>query len=193
MNVINATEGLDPARRQAGFGLLETGIAMVVVLGILGGALAMFGSHKGEMTANRVEADYQEIHRSIERLYRARPGYDGLTEEILATSGALPDSMVVGDKIIPSSRREMNIYTGTVGACSRPNCVERYGIKFWDLTVGVCKKLAHRTYPGTPQLIAIGADHTNFYEPFSDRNGMADSCEDTRVDGTVGFRIFYTK
>jgi type II secretory pathway pseudopilin PulG len=187
-------------RREKGFGLLETAIAMVVVGAIAVGGIVMYSSSDKSAKASELMEDFQTIHDAIERLYANKAGYDGLSETSLAQSGVLPDNMVVGSAIVPSNRTGMSLIVAASSSCpSRPGCRDVFGLHFWDLDPEVCKRAVTMQPPGRPYQIVIGeaeagggTGRTTFTPPY-DPNAMVSACESLDTNGRGDIILYYRR
>lgn len=174
-------------RKQRGFGLLETAIAMVVVAAIAGGGLMLYSSNKSAEMGVRLYEEFMDLKTGVKKLYANRSGYEGLTEQALYDAGVIKPEMARGDgRFYHSAGYIIEIHSTTAGCTAYPGCHGGFGVKMFRLRREVCKDLARKAYGDDVDMYWIGLDY--HYPPF-DTDALAASCD----TGDASFRVFFKR
>jgi type II secretory pathway pseudopilin PulG len=161
--------------RERGFGLLETAIAMVVVLGIAAGALQAYTTFRTQEMASRLYQEFMDLKVGIIRAYENKPGYEGMTEQALFQAGAIPQEMDGGDGwFYHSARFPIQIEPVNGGCTSYPGCSNSFVLKMFGLKPEVCRLLAEQDYGDGVTRYWIGNEH--IYPPVS-KDTLAAACD----------------
>jgi hypothetical protein len=178
---------LSKIRRQRGFGLLETAVAMVVILAIAGGGLAFYSSNRHAETGVRLYEEFMDLKRGVQSLYANKSGYEGLTEQTLYDAGVISPEMARGDgRFHHSEGHLIQIHSTVAGCTAYPGCHGGYGVKMFALRPEVCKTLARQDYGDNVYTYWIGLDY--HYPPF-DQDALVASCD----TGDASFRVFFQR
>lgn len=173
--------------KERGFGLLETAVAMVVVLAIAGGGLAFYSSNRHAETGVRLYEEFMSLKNGVQKLYANKSGYEGLTEQALYDAGVIRPEMARGDgRFYHSEGKLIEIHSARFGCTAYPGCHAGYGVKMFALRQEVCETLARQDYGDNIHMYWIGLDY--HYPPF-DKDALADSC----ATGDASFRVFFER
>lgn len=180
------------AKRQFGFGMLDIAVAMVVMTVLLGGAIYFYNLNHTSALSEKLYQEFEDLQRGVNKLYANKPGFEGLTEDILFDAGVIPDHMARPNNSTYEYRHSgkggIQIQPVSGGCTRAPGCADAYGVKMFYLEEGVCRKLVMRDYDRVYQF-HIG---TTVYPSDADKLTMVNSCDDYS-NGRQAFRVFFTK
>jgi prepilin-type N-terminal cleavage/methylation domain-containing protein len=172
---------------QKGFGLLETAIAMVVVAALAGGALMFYSSNKHTQLGITLYEELMSMKNKTIKLYQGKPGYEGITEQILYDAGVIPEQMARGDgRFYHAGGQLMEMVPITAGCTAYPGCRSGFGLKYFGIESEVCEHMARQDYGGDAYFMWIGTDY--HYAPF-DKNALVASC----AASNPAFRVFFKR
>ena len=180
------------AKKQFGFGMLDIAVAMVVMTAVLGGAIYFYNLNQKSALSEKLYQEFEDLQRGVNKLYANKPGFEGMTEDILFNAGVIPGYMARPDNSTYEYRHSgkggIQIQPANGGCTRAPGCADAYAVKMFYLEEEVCRKLVMRDYDRVYQY-HIGS---TVYPPSADKLTMVDSCDDYSA-GRQAFRVFFTK
>lgn len=120
-----------------GITLMETVLALVIGLAVIGGALVYFGQSQDTKQAGEIKEELTAINGIVHQLYVGTTSYQGLSSQTLTNSGLLPSKYVNGDNIVTPNRQTIQVFATTPNG----NGYTGYIVVIFNVSKSVCANL----------------------------------------------------
>lgn len=84
-------------RRQGGWAMMETLIALIIGLVVLAGVFVLVQMSFSSNTTSEAQQNLMTTKANINRLFNSQSDYEAISNEVATQSGIVPSSMIVGD------------------------------------------------------------------------------------------------
>lgn len=135
-------------RRQAGATLIEIMMVVALMAVITIGALTYFNSANESSKVQEATASLTALTSVIRNQFATQGSYEGLTADVAAKFGNVPESMLVRSGTTPRFKNPWNQATGavTIATATTNAANDSFTVTFVGIPPATCTDLMTRTY-----------------------------------------------